>query len=92
MRNRGIATKLLNFAGELPLFKECYIEVLSKNATAIKLYENLGFSVHKRSFNFFTFTQGLGHPIMMKKLMKHKELEVCSVEPIGRKAKVSLVI
>ena len=88
MRNRGIATKLLNFAGELPLFRECYIEVLSKNVAAIKLYENLGFAVHKRSFNFFTFTQGLGHPIMMKKLMNHKELEVCSVEPLEEKQKL----
>lgn len=80
LRNRGVATKLLDFAGELPLFEECYIEVLSKNVAALKLYKKLGFAVHKRSFNFFTFTQKLGHPIMMKKLIKHKEIEACSVE------------
>ena len=68
-RNEGIATKLLTFACELPQFKECYIEVLSKNISAIKLYQKLGFTVCKKRFNVFTFLQRLGHPILMSKLV-----------------------
>ena len=68
MRNKGIATKLLTFAFELPQYKEYYIEVLSKNISAIKLYQKLGFAVHKKRFNIFTLTQGLGYPVIMKYL------------------------
>ena len=52
MRNKGIATALLLFACELPEYEECYIEVLSKNIPAAKLYQKLGFAVHKKAFIF----------------------------------------
>ena len=67
MRNKGIATKLLTFACELPQYGECYIEVFSKNISALKLYQEFGFAVCKKKFNVFTFLQRLGHPILMKK-------------------------
>ena len=70
MRKRGVGTKLLNFAFSLPQYKVYYIEVLSKNQTAAKLYEQLGFTVHKKKFNILTITQGLGNPIIMKKEMR----------------------
>ena len=75
MRNSGIATKLLTFAFALPQYKECYIEVLSKNITAKKLYQKLGFTVHEKNFNIFTLMQGLGYPIMMKKMCNSPQLE-----------------
>ena len=68
MRNKGVATKLLTFAFKLSQYKEYYIEVLSKNISAVKLYQNLGFEIYKKGFSIFTFTQRLGHPIMMKKV------------------------
>ena len=67
MRNRGIATKLLAFACQLLSYEQCCIEVLSKNTTAAKLYQKLGFVAYKKKFNLFTFMQGLGHRVMMKK-------------------------
>jgi len=70
MYHKGIATKLLTFACQLPKYEECYIEVLSKNISAIKLYQKLEFALHKKSFNIFTFMQGLGYPVMMKKALK----------------------
>jgi len=68
MRNKGIATKLLTFAWELPEYKDCYLEVLSKNVLAAKLYKKLGFTVYKKGVNIFTIAQGLGYPIVMKKI------------------------
>ena len=67
MRNKGIATELLTFAFDLPKYKDCYIEVLSKNTIAAMLYKKLGFSIYKKSFHIFTFLQRLGNPILMKK-------------------------
>ena len=68
-RKQGIATKMLDFACGLPVYKECYLDVLSKNDSAARLYQKLGFVVYKKAFNIFTFMQGLGHPILMKKRM-----------------------
>ena len=68
MHNKGIATKLLTFAWELPEYKDCYLEVLSKNVLAAKLYKKLGFTVYKKGVNIFTIAQGLGYPIVMKKI------------------------
>jgi ribosomal protein S18 acetylase RimI-like enzyme len=66
-RGRGVATKLLEFAFSLPEYKECYIEVLSKNLTAKKLYEKCGFIVYKKKpFSFITL-MGHGYPIKMKR-------------------------
>ena len=68
-RKQGIATKMLEFACGLPVYKECYLDVLSKNDSAARLYQKLGFVVYKKAFNIFTFMQGLGRPILMKKRM-----------------------
>ncbi|WP_097027137.1 GNAT family N-acetyltransferase [Clostridium peptidivorans] len=70
MRGKGVATKLLDFVCQLPEYDECYIEVLSKNTNAKRLYEKLGFKMYKKSFNFFTVIQGFGYPIKMKKRIK----------------------
>ena len=70
MRNKGIATKLLTFACELSQYRECYIEVLSKNISAIKLYQKLGFVMHKKRLSIFTLMRGIGYPIMMKKRIR----------------------
>ena len=69
-RKQGIATKILTFACELPQYRECYIEVLSKNVSALRLYQDFGFTLHKKSFNIFMLMQGFGYPIMMKKLLR----------------------
>lgn len=66
-RNKGIAGKLLDFACDMKGYEECHLEVLSKNVNAHRLYKKLGFEEYKKSFNFFTFIQGLGSPIFMKK-------------------------
>jgi len=69
MRNKGIAAKLLTFACELPQYKDCYLEVLSKNVSAMRLYQNFGFTMHKKRFDIFTFMQGLGYPVILKKAL-----------------------
>ena len=66
-RKRGIATKMLAFACELPGYTTCYLDVLSKNVSAARLYQKLGFVIYKKSFNIFTFIQGFGRPLLMKK-------------------------
>lgn len=66
-RGRGFATRLLEYAFSLPNYKECYIEVLSKNPNAKKLYEKSGFIVYKKKFFSFTSLMGLGYPIRMKR-------------------------
>lgn len=72
LRGMGIASSLLDFACQLPDYDECHLEVLSKNVTAKSLYEKVGFTVYKKSFNFFTVIQGLGYPIKMKKRSAHR--------------------
>ena len=67
MRGQGIASAMLKFAGGLPGYSECYLDVLSKNTNALRLYEKLGFERYKKGFNFFTLMQGLGQPIKMRK-------------------------
>lgn len=67
-RNKGIAGKLLYYVCDMEGYKECHLEVLSKNKNAHRLYKKLGFEEYKKSFNFFTFIQGLGSPIFMKKI------------------------
>lgn len=74
MRGKGIATKLLDFACQLPGYQECYIEVLSKNVEAKRLYEKLEYKVYRKSFNFFTLIQGFGYPIKMKKTINNRNL------------------
>lgn len=69
-RGRGVATKLLEFAFSLPDYKECYIEVLSKNLNAKRLYEKSGFVLYKKkTFSFASF-MGLGYPIRMRRELR----------------------
>lgn len=66
-RGKGVATRLLEYAFSLPEYKECYIEVLSKNLNAKKLYEKKGFSVYKKKPFSLIALMGLGYPIRMKR-------------------------
>lgn len=47
-RGKGIATQLIDYAGKELGYETCYIEVLSNNTTAIRLYEHTGFIEYKR--------------------------------------------
>lgn len=66
-RGRGVATKLLEYAFSLPRYEECYIEVLSKNRNAKRLYEKRGFVIHKRKYLSSIRFMGFGYPIKMKR-------------------------
>ncbi len=67
-RGRGVATRLLEYAFfSLPNYKECYIEVLSKNMNAKRLYEKSGFIECKNMPFSFTTLMGLGYPIKLKR-------------------------
>lgn len=68
-RGKGIATKLLEYAFALPRYKEYYIEVLSKNQNAKRLYEKKGFVAYKRNYVSFINLMGFGYPIKMKRNM-----------------------
>ena len=66
-RGKGIATRLLTYAFGLQEYELCYIEVFSKNKTAARLYEKLGFTVYKKEiFSPMCFI-GSGYPILMRK-------------------------
>lgn len=72
-RGRGVATRLLEFAFSLQEYKECYIEVFSKNINARNLYEECGFITYKKQpFSFITF-RGQGYPIKMKRDLEPRE-------------------
>ena len=65
-KGRGVATRLIEYVLSLNEYKECYIEVLSKNLNAKRLYEKIGFAIYKkRPFSFITL-RGQGYPIMMR--------------------------
>lgn len=66
-RGKGIGSKLIEYACESLGYETCYIEVLSKNIPAKKLYENIGFKVYKRHYNLITIFEGLGYLIKLKK-------------------------
>lgn len=66
-RGKGIATKLIDFVCKELDYHQCFIEVLSKNIIAKKLYEHLGFVEYKRKYNPSTIIQGLGNLINLKK-------------------------
>lgn len=66
-RGRGVATKLLEYAFALPRYEEYYIEVLSKNQNAKRLYEKKGFVAYKRKYVSFIRSMGFGYPIKMKR-------------------------
>ncbi|GCF93196.1 hypothetical protein NRIC_10870 [Enterococcus florum] len=66
-RGRGIATKLIEHCFQLSDYQDYYIEVLSKNTNAKRLYEHLGFVGYKHSRFSPIALNGLGYPIKMKK-------------------------
>lgn len=66
-RGKGIGTALLTYCFHLPAYENYYIEVLSKNENAKRLYEKLGFTVWKRQYVSFISLLGYGYPIKMKK-------------------------
>lgn len=66
-RGRGVATGLLEYAFSLPKYKECYIEVLSKNLNAKKLYEKSGFIAYKKKYFSLIRLMRMGYPIKMKR-------------------------
>ena len=66
-RGKGVATKLLNYSFNLQNYENYYIEVLSKNVNAKRLYEKIGFAVYKKSYFSALSLMGFGYPIKMKK-------------------------
>ena len=69
-RGKGVATALLAYAFELQEYDLCYIEVFSKNITAARLYEKLGFYVYKKEIFSPMCFLGSGYPILMRKELK----------------------
>lgn len=67
-RGKGVATRLLEYAFSLPEFEDCYIEVLSNNENAKRLYEKCGFTTYKKKRYSYTTLMGYGYPIMMKRI------------------------
>lgn len=69
-RSKGIGAKLIGFVCEELEFDECYIEVLSKNTDARRLYEYLGFTEFKKEYNPSTIIRGLGYLIKFNKRIR----------------------
>ena len=71
-RSKGVATALLQHAFDTKEFEHCFIEVFSKNETALRLYKKMGFSVYKEEkFSFVRFAvSSSGYPIKMKKELR----------------------
>ena len=66
-RGKGIATLLINYSFHLPGYKEYYIEVLSENVNAKRLYEKMNFVAYKKCPHSFIARMGYGYPIKMKR-------------------------
>lgn len=67
-RGQGIATKLIEFVCNELEYDEYYIEVLSENIKAKRLYEHLGFTEYKRVYNIFTMIKGIGYLVKLHKV------------------------
>lgn len=65
-RGMGVATTLLQFAFSMKGYSEAWIEVLSKNLNARRLYEKVGFTEYSSSRHSFIAKFGYGYPIKMK--------------------------
>ena len=66
-RGRGVATRLIEYSLQLQGYEDYYIEVMSKNTNAKRLYEKIGFVEFKKArFSPLAFTR-FGYPIKMKK-------------------------
>lgn len=66
-RGKGVATRLLQHSFDLPGYENYYIDVLSKNVNAKRLYEKMGFLEYKKARFSFVAVMGFGYPIKMKK-------------------------
>lgn len=64
-RNRGVATKLLEYCFSLEGYQDYYIEVFSKNFNAKRLYEKLNFVPYKKQVLSPMRLLGYGYPIKM---------------------------
>ncbi len=67
VRGQGIGTKLLQYAFSMKGFNAYYLEVLSKNTNAKRLYERLGFKVYKKGYFSPVRLLGYGYSIKMRK-------------------------
>lgn len=67
-RGKGVATTLLQYSFDLKGYKNYYIEVMSKNTNAKRLYEKVGFKEYKRAIFSPLALSGYGYPIKMKKV------------------------
>lgn len=67
LRGQGIGTLLLDFTFAMPEYKDSYLDVLSKNTEAKKLYERLGYHVHKKNYLTVFFLGDGSYLIKMKR-------------------------
>ena len=65
-RGKGIATKLIKYICDTLPYKSYTLDVLSKNITAKRLYEHLGFVQTKIKKNPLVMLSGMGYQIVMK--------------------------
>ncbi|MCL2107377.1 MAG: GNAT family N-acetyltransferase [Oscillospiraceae bacterium] len=69
-RGRGVGTRLLrHMCAHLP-YDSFFLEVLSKNENAIRLYQKLGFKKVKTKNDPFAMLVGYGRPILMRSTKK----------------------
>lgn len=66
-RGKGVATQLLEYSFHLQGYDNYYIEVMSKNENAKRLYEKMGFVEYKRVRISPLSFRRYGYPIKMKK-------------------------
>lgn len=66
-RGKGVATRLLEYSFNLPGYTSYYIEVMSKNITAKRLYGKMGFAEYKKCRVSPLAFRGFGYPIKMHK-------------------------
>lgn len=65
-RRKGIATRLIKYACDTLPYESYTLDVLSKNTTAKRLYEHLGFVQIKIKKNPLVILSGMGYQIVMK--------------------------
>lgn len=70
VRKQGVATSLLNYAMTLNNYRTCYLDVLSNNVNAKRLYQYLGFEVYKKKYYTRLALGKLGYAILMKKRLR----------------------
>ena len=65
-RGKGIATRLIKYASDKLSYESLSLDVLSKNTTAKRLYEHLGFVQTHIKRNPLVILGGFGSQIVMK--------------------------